>query len=129
MEKNKTGKYLKCAIGEIILVVVGILIALQINNWNEKQKLDAKAQDYYAQLLDDLKSDMIFSKHNIETVLDLTCGTGLQVFWLVKKGFKVIGSDINSKMLKFAKEKAKNKDLSIRFIKGDIVIALEIAVF
>jgi len=38
MEKNKTGKYLKYAIGEIVLVVIGILIALQINNWNENQK-------------------------------------------------------------------------------------------
>ena len=38
MEQNKTGKYLKYAIGEIILVVIGILIALQINNWNEDQK-------------------------------------------------------------------------------------------
>ena len=37
MEKNKTGKYLKYAIGETILVVVGILIALQINNWNQNQ--------------------------------------------------------------------------------------------
>lgn len=39
MEKNKTGKYLKYAIGEIILVVIGILIALQINNWNQNQQL------------------------------------------------------------------------------------------
>ena len=38
IEKNKTGKYFKCAIGEIILVVIGILIALQINNWNEQRK-------------------------------------------------------------------------------------------
>ncbi len=38
MEKNKTGKYLKYAIGEIILVVTGILIALQINNLNEQRK-------------------------------------------------------------------------------------------
>ena len=37
MEKNKTTKYLKYAIGEIILVVLGILIALQINNWNENR--------------------------------------------------------------------------------------------
>ena len=37
MEKNKTGKYLKYAIGEIVLVVIGILIALQINNWNTQQ--------------------------------------------------------------------------------------------
>jgi len=37
--KNQTGKYFKYAIGEIILVVIGILIALQINNWNEKRKV------------------------------------------------------------------------------------------
>ena len=35
--ENKTGKYLKYAIGEIVLVVVGILIALQINNWNQER--------------------------------------------------------------------------------------------
>ena len=33
--ENKTDKYLKYALGEIVLVVIGILIALQINNWNE----------------------------------------------------------------------------------------------
>ena len=38
MEKNKTGNYIKYAIGEIILVVLGILIALQINNWNQTKK-------------------------------------------------------------------------------------------
>lgn len=38
LSKNKTGKYFKYAIGEIVLVVIGILIALQINNWNEKRK-------------------------------------------------------------------------------------------
>jgi hypothetical protein len=37
MEKNKTGKYFKYAIGEIVLVVIGIIIALQINNWNENR--------------------------------------------------------------------------------------------
>ena len=37
MGKDKTGKYLKYAIGEILLVVIGILIALQINNWNSKR--------------------------------------------------------------------------------------------
>lgn len=37
METGKTSKYLKYAIGEIILVVIGILIALQINNWNQNR--------------------------------------------------------------------------------------------
>jgi len=38
MSEGKTGKYMKYAIGEIILVVIGILIALSINNWNELRK-------------------------------------------------------------------------------------------
>ncbi|MGZ0016358.1 DUF6090 family protein [Yeosuana sp. AK3] len=38
LEQGKTSNYLKYAIGEIVLVVVGILIALQINNWNEDRK-------------------------------------------------------------------------------------------
>jgi len=50
MEKNNTGKYLKYAIGEIVLVVIGILIALQINNWNENRKTQNN-QDKYLILL------------------------------------------------------------------------------
>ncbi|WP_242158769.1 DUF6090 family protein [Aestuariivivens sediminis] len=38
LSEGKTGKYLKYAIGEIVLVVLGILIALSIKNWNEKEK-------------------------------------------------------------------------------------------
>ena len=38
ISESKTGTYLKYAIGEIILVVIGILIALQINNWNIKKQ-------------------------------------------------------------------------------------------
>ena len=44
LSKNKFSKYLTYAIGEIILVVIGILIALTINNWNEKQKELAQEQ-------------------------------------------------------------------------------------
>lgn len=43
--ENKTGKYFKYAIGEFVLVVIGILIALQINNWNEYEK--AKTKEVY----------------------------------------------------------------------------------
>jgi hypothetical protein len=40
LAENKFSKYLIYAIGEIVLVVIGILIALQINNWNEQRKAD-----------------------------------------------------------------------------------------
>jgi len=64
--ENKTGKYFKYAIGEIILVVIGILIALQINNWNENRKTDSIRQDYYSQLLEDLNKDIRFAKTTIK---------------------------------------------------------------
>ncbi|MBT8297954.1 MAG: hypothetical protein KJO52_06430 [Maribacter sp.] len=54
MEKNKTSKYFKYAIGEIILVVIGILIALQINNWNEKRLETVKIHAYYERLVEEL---------------------------------------------------------------------------
>ena len=39
LSEGKTGKYFKYAIGEILLVMIGILLALQVNNWNEERKL------------------------------------------------------------------------------------------
>ncbi len=64
--------------------------------------------------------EKILQKYHVKTVLDLTCGTGSQVFWLTKCGFEVVGSDINAKMLKIAKEKAKHENLDLKFIKGDM---------
>ena len=58
MEKNKTGKYLKYAIGEIVLVVIGILIALSINNWNEDRKDNIKEQVVLTQLKEDYLSNL-----------------------------------------------------------------------
>ncbi|PTM09613.1 MAG: hypothetical protein DA407_05450 [Bacteroidetes bacterium] len=57
MEQNKTGKYFKYAIGEIVLVVIGILIALQINNWNEARKSKAFEQEMLKQIQTNLISD------------------------------------------------------------------------
>ena len=46
--ENKTSKYFKYAIGEIVLVVIGILIALQINNWNDRRLLgESEIESYH----------------------------------------------------------------------------------
>jgi len=58
MEKNKTGKYLKYAIGEIVLVVVGILIALSINNWNEKRKNEEKLKNILEEIFDETATNI-----------------------------------------------------------------------
>ena len=63
MNENKTGEYFKYAIGEILLVVVGILIALGINNWNE----DRKAKQNEKVLLEKLK---IENEFNLNTLIE-----------------------------------------------------------
>ncbi|MDY2588185.1 DUF6090 family protein [Winogradskyella aquimaris] len=54
LSEGKTGKYLKYAIGEIVLVVIGILIALQINNWNENRKQNMRSREYHQRIYEDL---------------------------------------------------------------------------
>ncbi len=61
--ENKTGKYFKYAIGEIVLVVIGILIALQINNWNEKRK----SNEQIHALLDNLKMSIDEDREYLNT--------------------------------------------------------------
>ena len=58
METGKTGKYIKYAIGEIILVVIGILIALQINNWNQQRADHNKLMAIYDIILTDIDNDI-----------------------------------------------------------------------
>jgi hypothetical protein len=65
LTENKFSKYLLYAIGEIVLVIIGILIALSINNWNENNKLEELKQVYYQQLLIDLNKDKEYIKKKI----------------------------------------------------------------
>jgi hypothetical protein len=62
---GKTGKYLKYAIGEIVLVVIGILIALSINNWNGIRKQQQKERI----LLTELNKEFKANKVQLDTVL------------------------------------------------------------
>jgi len=59
--ENRTSQYLKYAIGEIVLVVIGILIALQINNWNENRKLNDQFFSILKSVREDLKTDTIIA--------------------------------------------------------------------
>ncbi|MFC3881291.1 DUF6090 family protein [Algoriphagus namhaensis] len=58
LSEGKTAKYLKYAIGEIVLVVIGILIALQINNWNESRKERRIESNILNEILVNLEDDL-----------------------------------------------------------------------
>ena len=59
LSEGKTGKYIKYAIGEIILVVIGILIALQLNNWNESRKTKLLEIEIYKEIKDDITVSLL----------------------------------------------------------------------
>ena len=64
--ENKTSKYFKYAIGEIVLVVIGILIALQINNWNEHQKAIKKEQEIIISLKQEITQNITKLKKTLQ---------------------------------------------------------------
>jgi len=64
-DDNRPLKYARYAIGEIVLVVIGILIALQINNWNENKKQDRRASIYVNKIIKDIETDI----NNIDSLV------------------------------------------------------------
>jgi len=77
LTENKFSKYLIYAIGEILLVVIGILIALQINNWNEVQKGKMKATT----ILKEIRSDMF---KDLELIEELKPYWGREIIYFKK---------------------------------------------
>ncbi|MDM9631098.1 DUF6090 family protein [Robiginitalea aurantiaca] len=65
LSDNTLGKYILYAVGEIVLVVLGILIALQINTWNEHRNNDAKILSFYKEVQTDLLKEIA----NFETII------------------------------------------------------------
>lgn len=95
IEQNKTTNYLKYAIGEIVLVVIGILIALQINSWNEIRlaKIEEKS------ILSNLHQEFIQNKNALKAIINKnkeTYQAGITLMDLVGKSraeLKVINTD------------------------------------
>ncbi|MCA0133801.1 DUF6090 family protein [Winogradskyella alexanderae] len=75
LSENKFSKYLIYAIGEIALVMIGILLALQVNNWNENRKAEEKELKLLIELKDDLietKKDLMTDIERIPQLLNIT---------------------------------------------------------
>lgn len=65
LSENKFTKYLVYAVGEIVLVVIGILLALQINNWNDGRKERQKEKF----VLKDLHKEFVYNKKLLDSVV------------------------------------------------------------
>ena len=90
MATGKTTKYFKYAIGEIVLVVVGILIALQINNWNEKNKQREHQIDQLSNLRTEVMSMKEFFGVQIKILEDAKRSNG--------RFLKLMDSDTSNKI-------------------------------
>ena len=66
LAEGKTTNYLKYAIGEIVLVVIGILIALQINNWNQNRLATIEEQNIYKNLNTEFKANKVSLQDDID---------------------------------------------------------------
>ncbi len=116
MEKNKTGKYLKYAIGEIILVVIGILFALQINNWNLKNVQKKEGRTYLTSIKSNLVQDTLALRLTIQNI-KLTLKTLDSTAGLISMNESILlkGPDITQAMLtthNFVTENTSVEDLT-----------------
>ncbi|GAA4268159.1 DUF6090 family protein [Hyunsoonleella aestuarii] len=92
LAEGNTSKYLKYAIGEIILVVIGILIALQINNWNEGRKLLDKRDNLISSLIEDFEYNTKENK-NILLLYEKQLNTMDNYFHLISKTNQTVSVD------------------------------------
>ena len=66
LAQNQVTRYLAYALGEIVLVVIGILIALRVNNWNEERQERNQAAKFLMALREDLSRDTLLLRKTLE---------------------------------------------------------------
>lgn len=106
LSQNRVTRYLAYAVGEIFLVVIGILIALQVNNWNEGRKEKARERELLIFALENIKADSL----SLDSILSRT-----------KKIIDVHQNLIDYSENKIPQEAVGNLDL-IRYSEPNILI-------
>jgi len=91
LSQNRLSKYLIYTIGEIILVVIGILIALQVNNWNEERKKHLEEAFY----LTELKKDFEFNRDQLTAEIEYMNNRSLKIQETLSYMYNPIPDSIN----------------------------------
>jgi len=120
--ENKTSKYLKYAIGEIALVMVGILLALQVNNWNEIRKVKTFEKEILTLINQNLERDsVLLSIERFKTVEAITYTDRL----LEQVALKNYNDSLNNwmgKIISFERFKSQSSAFEVLKSKGlDII--------
>jgi hypothetical protein len=90
LTEGKTTKYFKYAIGEIILVVIGIIIALQINTWNENRKQSMEEKE----ILTSLFENLVFAKQQSQDLIQIEKESKALLIQILKLGIDNQENDI-----------------------------------
>ena len=93
LQEGKTSKYLKYAIGEIVLVVIGILIALQINNWNEQRKDSIKENQIVKSLYNEFLENFEYTEERTKELFSFVEGSGKHLLLFCSNKHTDISSD------------------------------------
>lgn len=64
--------------------------------------------------------EKLLKQQDVKTVLDVSCGTGSQVFFLLEHGYQVVGADFSPELLKIARKRALAQKIKVKFIDGDM---------
>jgi hypothetical protein len=112
--ENKTGKYLKYAIGEIVLVMIGILLALQVNNWNNNRIEASKEQLLLKNLQTDFKTNLSELKYTYDTSTEAYVAC-VKLLEIIKDDSSINPSEIESLI-----DNIINKIRSLDLISGSI---------
>lgn len=120
LTENKFNKYLIYAIGEIVLVVIGILIALQLNTWNENRNNNKKLTTYLHAILIDLKDDLGSVNYEID---DLTKTNNMIKSFLNHSDYNIFTLDsLEQSIETFYKGRALYSDTNFNKIESSGII-------
>lgn len=97
--------------------VIGMKLSIEFNKLAEY--FDTPGRESPHAIRTNRSIEQILRKYKVKTVLDLTCGTGMQAFYLAKRGYEVTGADISSELVRIASSKARKEKMRMKFLHGD----------
>lgn len=113
LQEGKTSSYLKYAIGEIVLVVIGILIALSINNWNEVRKNRQFEKEIITLIDQNLQRDSTLLAIELHKSQDAITSTDLLLEQVSHKNYNDSLNNLMGKIINFQRFKSQSSAFEV----------------